>query len=61
MDDDTRKTVITAYQKRKAETIQHPLLDQEVAWGLVPILEARLLARTLRGDLEAFPPFHPRG
>jgi CRISPR-associated protein Cas1 len=61
MDDDTRKTVITAHQKRKAEIIQHPFLAQDVPWGLVPLLEARLLARTLRGDLDAFPPFHPKG
>lgn len=61
MDDDTRKAVITAHQKRKADTIQHAFLGQDVAWGLVPLLEARLLARTLRGDLEAFPPFHPKG
>ncbi len=61
MDDDTRKAVITAHQQRKAQTIQHPFLNQEVPWGLVPLLEARLLARTLRGDLDAFPPFHPKG
>ena len=61
MDDDTRKTIITTHQKRKAEIIQHPFLAQDVPWGLVPLLEARLLARTLRGDLDAFPPFHPKG
>ncbi len=61
MDDDTRKAVIAAHQKRKAEDIRHPFLEQNVAWGMVPLLEARLLARTLRGELEAFPPFHPKG
>jgi len=61
MDDDTRKAVITAHQKRKADTIQHTFLGQEVPWGLLPLLEARLMARTLRGDLDAFPPFHPKG
>jgi len=61
MDNDTRKTVITAHQNRKAEVIHHPLLDRDVPWGLVPLLEARLLARTLRGDLKTFPPFHPKG
>lgn len=61
MEDETRKLVIQAHQQRKAQTIQHPFLNQEVPWGLIPLLEARLLARTLRGDLDAFPPFHPRG
>lgn len=61
MDEDTRKLVIITHQQRKAQTLRHPFLDQEIPWGLAPILEARLLARHLRGDLEAFPPFHPRG
>lgn len=61
MDDETRKQVITAHQLRKTQTIRHPFLDQEVPWGLIPLLEARLLARTLRGDLAEFPPFHPKG
>ncbi|WP_005032286.1 type I-C CRISPR-associated endonuclease Cas1c [Holophaga foetida] len=61
MDEETRKEVITAHQTRKAQVIRHPFLNQEIPWGLVLQLEARLLARHLRGDLEAFPPFHPRG
>jgi CRISPR-associated protein Cas1 len=56
-----RKLVIRSHQERKATTIVHPLLGEEIPWGLVPHIEARLLARTLRGDLEAFPPFHPAG
>jgi CRISPR-associated protein Cas1 len=59
--DDARKLVIKAHQERKATTITHPLLGDEIVWGLVPHVEARLLARTLRGDLETFPPFHPAG
>jgi CRISP-associated protein Cas1 len=59
--DDARKLVIKTHQERKATTIAHPLLGDEIAWGLVPHVEARLLARTLRGDLETFPPFHPAG
>lgn len=61
MDEATRKLVIVTYQERKAQTLRHPFLDQEIPWGLAPLLEAKLLARHLRGDLDAFPPFHPRG
>jgi CRISPR-associated protein Cas1 len=57
MDDATRKEVLTAYQKRKQEEIQHPFLGEKVAVGLLPHLQAMLLARHLRGDLDAYPPF----
>jgi CRISPR-associated protein Cas1 len=57
MDDATRKTVIGAYQKRKQETILHPFLNEKLTLGLVVHLQARLLARHLRGDLDAYPPF----
>ena len=57
MDDETRKEVIVAYQKRKQEEITHPVLDQKMPLGLVPHVQARLLARVLRGDLDSYPPF----
>ena len=57
MDDETRRTVITAYQERKRETLQHPFLQEQVPLGLLPHCQALLLARFLRGDLEAYPPF----
>jgi len=57
MDDDTRKTVLVAYQKRKQEEITHPYLKENVALGLVFFLQAMLLARHLRGDLDGYPVF----
>ncbi len=57
MDDDTRKEVLVAYQKRKQEEIQHPFLGEKVALGLIPHLQAMLLARFIRGDLDGYPAF----
>ena len=57
MVDDARKTVIVAYQERKQEEITHPLLDSKMPLGLVPLLQARLLARTVRGEMEGYLPF----
>jgi CRISP-associated protein Cas1 len=57
MDDPTRKAVLVAYQKRKQEEIIHPFLDEKVSIGLLPHLQARLLARHLRDDLDTYPPF----
>ncbi len=52
-----RKEVVVAYQKRKQDEVYHPVVDQKVPLGLVPHVQARLLARHLRGDLEEYPPF----
>lgn len=57
MDDDTRKVVLAAWQKKKQEIITHPFLGEKLEWGLVPFAQALLLARFLRGDLDAYPPF----
>jgi len=57
MDDDTRKEVLVAYQKRKQEEIEHPFIKEKIAVGLIPHVQAMLLARMLRGDLEQYPPF----
>ncbi len=57
MDDDTRKTVLVAYQQRKQETITHPFLQEKTSVGLLVHLQARLMARWLRGDLDLYPPF----
>lgn len=55
--DEARKTLLTAWQKRKLETARHPYLGDKVPLGLFPHLQALLLARHLRGDLDAYPPF----
>lgn len=52
-----RKTVLEAWQKRKAEQITHPFLEEKIPVGLLPYVQAMLLARHLRGDLEDYPPF----
>ena len=57
MDDDTRKTVLTAWQERKKEEILHPYLKERIPFGLIPHVQAMLLSRFLRGDLDAYPPF----
>lgn len=57
MDDKTRKKVLVAYQKRKQTTITHPVLGEKTTLGMLLHLQARLLARHLRGDLDAYPPF----
>ena len=57
MDDDTRKTVLTAWQERKKAQILHPYLKERLPFGLIPYVQALLLARYLRGDLDAYPPF----
>ena len=60
MDDATRKTVLVAYQKRKQDELTHPFLQEKAPFGLVGHLQALLLARHLRGDLDDYPPFIPR-
>jgi CRISPR-associated protein Cas1 len=52
-----RRTVLTAYQERKKEEMTHPVLGEKTPFGLLPHVQARLLARHLRGDLEAYPAF----
>ena len=54
---DGRKTVLVAYQNRKKDEILHPFLQEKTTIGLVPFVQANLLARHLRGDLDAYPPF----
>lgn len=56
MGENTRKTVLSAYQQRKREEVTHPYLDQKVPLGRLPFLQARILARHLRGDLTEYVP-----
>lgn len=55
--DDSRKTVLVAYQNRKQKEINHPLLEKPAPIGLLPHLQARFLARTIRGEMEGYLPF----
>ncbi len=60
LSDSGRRKVVVAYQKRKTEEVRHFLLDRMVPVGLVPHVQARLLARHLRGDLEHYVPYTTR-
>lgn len=55
--DDGRKKFLKAWQERKRDTLTHPYLNEKMSWGLIPYVQALLLARYLRGDLDAYPPF----
>ncbi len=57
MKDATRKLLLVAYQERKQQELEHPFLGEKVTLGLMCHLQARLLARHLRGDLDAYPAF----
>ena len=57
MGDDLRKKLLVEWQNKKKETIMHPYLNEKVEWGMVPHVQAMLLARYLRGDLDSYPVF----
>ncbi len=57
LNDDGRKAVIAAWQERKQDVLKHPLLEEQVPLGLLPHVQARLLARVLRGDMEGYLPY----
>ena len=58
--DKARKAVVVAYQERKKDEINHPLMAQPMPLGLVPFVQARLLARALRDDASPYVPFVPK-
>jgi CRISP-associated protein Cas1 len=55
--DDARKTVVVAFQERKQDALTHPLLAESVPLGLVPLVQARLMARCMRGEADTYLPF----
>ncbi len=55
--DEARRTVLTAWQERKKQEREHPFLQEKAPFGLVPYLQAQMLARHLRGDIDAYPPW----
>ncbi len=57
MSETARKTVLVEWQNRKKDEVLHPFLNERVAAGLLPFVQAQLLAKHLRGDLDAYPPF----
>jgi len=60
LEPDARKAVVVAYQERKREELTHPLLAQTVPLGLIPLVQARLLARAIREDTAPYVPFVPK-
>lgn len=60
MTDSARKAVIQKWQEAKQEVVQHPFLKEKISVGLIPYAQAMLLARYLRGDLDAYPPYFKR-
>ncbi len=57
MNDDTRKAVLVAYQERKQDEVLHPFLNERIPLGMVPHIQAQLMARHIRGNLESYPPY----
>jgi CRISPR-associated protein Cas1 len=57
LEGDARKEVVVAYQERKQEELTHPVLEQNTPLGLIPLLQARFVARTVRGEMDAYVPF----
>lgn len=57
MSEDARRTLLTEWQRRKKEEITHPFLNEKMPAGLLPYVQAMLLSRFIRGELEGYPPF----
>lgn len=57
LEDEARKKFLAAWQKRKKEVVMHPFLGEKCEWGVLPFVQAQLLARHIRGDLDEYPPY----
>ena len=57
MTDDARRSFLNSWQEKKRETLTHPYLKEKMQWGMIPYVQALLLARYIRGDMDAYPPF----
>lgn len=57
MDDEARRKILGAWQNKKNEKITHPFLNEKMEWGMLPFVQAQLLAKAIRGDLDEYPPF----
>lgn len=57
LNDEGRRVFFSAWQNHKKESLTHPYLKEKIVWGLVPYVQALLLARTIRGDVDEYPPF----
>lgn len=55
--EDGRKSFLKSWQEKKKDTLTHPYLGEKLPWGMIPYVQALLLARYLRGDMDAYPPF----
>ncbi|WP_130811759.1 type I-C CRISPR-associated endonuclease Cas1c [Olsenella sp. Marseille-P4559] len=55
--DDGRKVLFDAWQEKKREVVTHPFLHEKMPYGLVPYVQAQLLAQYVRGDIDGYPPF----
>jgi CRISPR-associated protein Cas1 len=57
MNEDARKILLTAWQRRKKEEITHPFIKEKIPIGLLPYVQAMLLSKHVRGELDGYPPF----
>ena len=57
LNEEGRRIFLATWQNKKNEQITHPYLKEKIEWGMVPFVQAQLLARYLRGDLDEYAPF----